>query len=94
MAESKNPQRQKNTFNKLELVLGLLGVSPIPVVGEVCGTIFFYRLLEETPILPSNNKFMNLAMSASITALMRCGMYNSIYKGMFIAQDFNSSSLL
>ncbi len=53
-----------------DLLVGAVGVSPIPVAGEICLSYFFYKILEDT-----NIKFA--AIPAAL--LTRLGMYQQFY---------------
>jgi len=36
-------------YSSLELIAGGVGVSPLPILGEVCLTAFIYRTLKDSP---------------------------------------------
>lgn len=78
---SKNSLRDsgKGIDTKLALI-GLIGLSPIPVVGEICGTYFFKKILNETP-LPHEGA-QGWILAAAVTGLTRLGLYGGFYKRM------------
>ncbi len=53
-----------------DLLIGAVGVSPVPIAGEICLSYFFYKILENT-----NIKFA--AIPAAL--LTRLGMYQQFY---------------
>ncbi len=74
------PNKEKG-FSKLDLLVGAIGVSPIPVLGEICGTAFIYQIIKETPL--GENKGSGILISAAVTALMRMQLYTSIYAPIY-----------
>lgn len=54
--------------------IGLLGVSPIPIAGEICLSYFFYRVLDKTNLK---------AASIPAALLTRFGLYSSIYLSLY-----------
>ena len=71
--KKKQTSRQGKEFGGLELTSGLLGALPIPIIGEIAGTYFFYKTLDGFPI--TDTKFKRLGMAIGITGLMRLGCY-------------------
>lgn len=74
-------QNREKGFSKLELLAGAIGVSPIPVLGEICGTAFIYKILKETPF--GKEKGSGILISAAVTVLMRMQLYTSIYAPIY-----------
>lgn len=75
--------QRKTGFSKLELVTGLIGVLPIPIAGEICGTKFFYDVIKTTPFVDKMEKSHKILMAAAITGLVRMSMYGEMYAQMF-----------
>jgi len=72
---------RKEGFSNLELICGLVGFSPIPIVGEICSAIFLGRILEKTEIF-DKEKSIPYVIGAVAGLLTRFGMYESIYNPM------------
>lgn len=60
-------------LNFKDLLIGLVGVSPIPVLGEIGLSYFFYRILEGK----ETEKIKHVSIPAAL--LTRIGMYKEFY---------------
>jgi len=72
---------KSNLENKLstkDLLIGLIGLSPIPIAGEICGTYFFKRIIDNTPL--PNKGVQGWVLAAAVTGLTRIGMYGWLYE--------------
>ncbi len=68
-------------LSTLDLIVGAVGVSPIPVVGEICSTIFFIKILKNIPF--GDHAFTRLGIAAATTGLMRMQLYTSLYTPLY-----------
>jgi hypothetical protein len=74
-------KRNSKQFSNLELVAGIIGVSPIPIAGEICGAFFFNKILKNTPFYKEGAK--GVLLSAAVTGLTRLSLYASIYAPLY-----------
>lgn len=74
-------RKNSKQLSNLELLSGLIGVSPIPIAGEICGTLFFYRILKETSL--AEKKPAGIILAASVNGLVRLSLYTSIYSSFY-----------
>ena len=68
-------------LSTLDLIVGAVGVSPIPVVGEICGTIFFSKILKNIPL--GDHILTRIGIAAATTSLMRMQLYTSLYAQLY-----------
>ena len=68
---------QEGKLNRLDLIVGGIGVSPIPIAGEICSTIFLSKILRNT--LSGDNGLARIGIAAATTGLMRMQLYTSLY---------------
>lgn len=61
-----------------DLVSGALGVLPIPIVGEVALSYFFYNILNNP-----NQKFIRPISGVPIALLTRLAMYHEFYLPLY-----------
>jgi hypothetical protein len=76
----------KKLLGNLELFCGLAGMAcPVPVVGEVLLSGFFYPIVKEIPCFSSKhneNKFPAIATSLCVAGLARFPLYQQFYEPM------------
>jgi hypothetical protein len=68
--------QRKDKKESSVLVKSILGLSPIPVVGEIALSSLFYDLLDE-----SAREIRHVAIPAAI--LTRFGMYSTLYAPLY-----------
>ena len=69
-----NQRNQTSGLETKTLIKGLLGVSPLPVVGEIALSMFFIDVLDKTD-------FKYVGIPAAL--LTRMSMYQQIYIPLF-----------
>jgi hypothetical protein len=74
MAKRKSPQG----LDTKALVAGAIGVSPIPIAGEIGLSYFFYKILEGQKALPR-------AVAIPAAILTRVGLYTGLYAPLYRA---------
>ena len=62
------------------LVKGLVGILPIPVIGEIGLSMFFYDVLDRA----ESSRFKHAAIPAALLTrfVLYGGMYSSMYEGL------------
>tara|TARA_Y100000310_G_scaffold331416_2_gene404920 strand:- start:655 stop:882 length:228 start_codon:yes stop_codon:yes gene_type:complete len=69
--------REESKLEMSDLVKGLVGVTPIPVAGEICLSMFFGKVFEDKGEL--DNPFVYIPAAL----LTRMALYTSVYSGLF-----------
>lgn len=70
----KSTRKSADGLDTTTLIAGAVGVTPIPVLGEVGLAYFFYKMLESTPYKPA---------AIPVALLTRLGMYTTFYAPIF-----------
>jgi hypothetical protein len=64
---------RNNGMSLKEIVVGAVGVSPIPIIGEICLSSFFCGLLDRVGMREMKYAGIPTAL------LMRLGLYQNVY---------------
>lgn len=63
-----------NKLSMKDILIGLVGVSPIPVLGEIGLSYFFYRIFDNSE---ETERFRHVSIPAAL--LTRLAMYKEFY---------------